>query len=220
MMEERPIDRVLRLAAAKGLNQTELATEMGTTSAALSNWKTRGMPADKYQAAADALGVTVDKILGRCVERPEPVEVDLDTHPDLERVRRVKLRLQAGVNGFGLDADESDGTPIFFRSDWLRQRGYKPYDLVALKVMGQSMEPSLYPDDLVVVNTADREPKDGKVFAINYEGEAVIKRMVRDGGTWWLASDNPDQRRFPRKECTGDACIIVGQVIHRQSEQI
>lgn len=150
----------------------------------------------------------------------EPEPIDLDTHPDLERIRRVRLRLQAGVNGFSLDADESDGMPIFFRADWLRQRGFKPYELIALKVAGQSMEPNLYPDDLVVVNTADREPKDGKVFAINYEGEAVIKRMVRDGGSWWLASDNPDQRRFPRKECVDHACIVVGRVIHRQSEQI
>lgn len=147
-------------------------------------------------------------------------EVDLDRHPDLERIRRVTLRLEAGVNGFAIDSEEKDGMPIFFRSDWLQQRGYKPYQLIALKVMGHSMEPTLYPDDMVVINTADVEPKDGKVFAVNYEGQAVIKRMVRDSGTWWLSSDNPDQRRYPRKECANSACLIVGQVIHKQSEQI
>ncbi|MBB1599947.1 hypothetical protein A9977_07855 [Variovorax sp. UMC13] len=147
-------------------------------------------------------------------------EVDLDNHPDLERIRRVTLRLEAGVNGFAVQSEENDGMPIFFRSDWLRQRGYKPYQLVAIKVMGHSMEPTLYPDDMVVINTADSEPKDGKVFAVNYEGQAVIKRLVRDGGTWWLSSDNPDQRRYPRKECASSACLIVGQVIHKQSEQI
>lgn len=174
----------------------------------------------RLEIVAKLLDLRVSSLVASAETQAEAAEIDLEAHPDLERIRRVKLRLQAGVNGFALDADESDGMPIFFRADWLRQRGYKPYDLIALKVAGQSMEPNLYPDDLVVVNTADREPKDGKVFAINYEGEAVIKRMVRDGGTWWLASDNPDQRRFPRKECSGDACIIVGQVIHRQSEQI
>ena len=82
------------------------------------------------------------------------------------------------------------------------------------------MEPTLFDDDVVVVNTEDTEPKDGEVFAINYEGEPVIKRLVRDASTWWLSSDNPDQRRYPRKECMDPHCIIVGRVVHRQSERI
>ena len=128
--------------------------------------------------------------------------------------------MRAGVSGFSVEPEEEDGPPIFFRNDWLLQRGYKPYNLIAIKVKGQSMEDKLYEGDMVVINTAEAEPIDGKVFAVNYEGEPVIKRLVRDSGSWWLASDNPDQRRFPRKECTQSSCIIVGRVIHRQSEQI
>ena len=223
MPSERPIDIALRLAKARGWNQTEFAAALGVTSAVISNWKSRGMPADQHMAVAAVFGVSVDQLVG-LVAVPEDFDdiqpIDLDAHPGLVRIRRVQLRLQAGVHGYSIDADESDGSPLFFRADWLKLRGYKPDHLVAIKVMGQSMEPTLYPDDMVVVNTTDTEPKDGKVFAINYEGEAVIKRMVRDAGSWWLASDNPDQRRFPRKECADGACIIVGQVIHRQSEQI
>lgn len=202
-----------------------LQVRLQISSAALTNWKARGVSKDGAIRAEQEFGCSVNWVLtgeGNEDARPrdEPEEVDLDTHPDLERIRRVSLRLQAGVNGFALDADEVDGDPIFFRSNWLRQRGFKPYDLIALKVMGHSMEPTLFPGDMVVVNTADREPKDGKVYAINYEGEAVIKRMIRDAGSWWLSSDNTDQRRFPRKECVADSCLIVGQVIHKQSEHI
>jgi len=175
----------------------------------------------RLKAVGEVLGLSMaDLGLDAPEERPEPEPIDLDAHPDLVRVRKVQLRLRAGVSGFAVEADEGDGAPIFFRSEWLQLRGYKPYKLIAIKVKGSSMEPSLYPDDMVVVNTADTDPKDGKVFAVNYEGEPVIKRMVRDGGVWWLASDNPDQRRYPRKECTEGSCIIIGQVIHRQSEQI
>jgi phage repressor protein C with HTH and peptisase S24 domain len=71
-----------------------------------------------------------------------------------------------------------------------------------------------------VINTADITPADGEVFAVNYEGEAVVKRMVRDAGEWWLSSDNPDQRRYSRKLCAGDACIIIGRIVHKQSERI
>lgn len=145
-------------------------------------------------------------------------EIDLDSHPDLVSVRRVNLKLQAGMNGFAVEPEEGEADPIFFRSNWLAARGYKPYNLIAISVRGPSMEPTLYEGDLVVVNTADREPKDGSVCAVNYEGESVIKRLQREGGSWYLASDNPDQRRFPRKEWIDGEAIIIGVVIHRQSE--
>jgi len=149
----------------------------------------------------------------------EPV-LDDEENPELFRVRKVKLRLSAGIAGFSVDAIEEDANPIYFRKDWFSQRGYNPIKLIAIKVKGESMEPSLYADDTVVINTADTTPIDGEVFAVNYEGEDVIKRLVRDAGTWWLTSDNPDNRRFPRKECGADACIIIGRVVHKQSERI
>jgi phage repressor protein C with HTH and peptisase S24 domain len=107
-----------------------------------------------------------------------------------------------------------------FHKSWFVKNGYSPDKLVAVKVRGESMETTLHENDTVVVNTADRTPKDGEVFAVNYEGEAVIKRMVRDIGQWWLSSDNPDQRKYHRKVCQGDACIIIGKVILHQTERI
>lgn len=145
---------------------------------------------------------------------------DEDNHPDAVRIRKVKLHLSAGIAGFAVEHEEEDTSPIFFRLDWLASRGFKPESLIVLGVKGASMEPGLFDGDSVVVNTADTTPRDGDVFAVNYEGEAVIKRFVRDAGIWWLSSDNPDQRRYPRKECSGDTCIIIGKVIHKQSERI
>lgn len=54
---------------------------------------------------------------------------------------------------------------------------------------------------------------------MNYEGELVIKRLVRGAGQWWLASDNPDQRRYPRKVC-GEDVFCIGRIVHKQSERI
>ena len=82
------------------------------------------------------------------------------------------------------------------------------------------MEPGLGEGDLVVINTADTTLVDGMVYAINYEGEAVVKRLVRDSGEWWLTSDNSDQRRFHRKSCRSGECIIVGRVVRKESDRI
>lgn len=149
------------------------------------------------------------------------VGIDNDAeNPQVSRIRKVKLKLSAGIVGFSVEPEEEYGNPIFFRRDWLATRGLKAENLIAVGVKGPSMEPGMYDGDTVVVNTADTIPRDGEVYAVNYEGECVIKRLIRDAGLWWLSSDNPDQRRFPRKECSGDMCLIIGKVIHKQSERI
>jgi len=82
------------------------------------------------------------------------------------------------------------------------------------------MEPTLYEDDLVILNTADTQMVDGAVYAFNYEGQAVVKRLSRDAGEWWLTSDNPDQRKYHRKLCRGGDCIIIGRVVRKESDHI
>ena len=135
-------------------------------------------------------------------------------------IRRVRFKLSAGASGFGIDyMDEVDAEPIVFRKDWYAKNGYKPEALFAVHVANGSMEPGLNHGDSVIVNTESKDPKDGVVFAVNYEGELVIKRLVRDAGQWWLSSDNVDQRKYPRKICD-ENCIILGEIVQKQSEKI
>lgn len=147
-------------------------------------------------------------------------EIDLENNPEFPSIKKVNLRVSAGITGFGVDPCTGDDSLIVFRSDWYQSRKLKPENLLALKVSGSSMEPNLYDGDVVVMNKADTELKDGEVFVFNLDGEVVIKRAVRDGGQWWLDSDNQDKTRFTRKACPDGICIPLGKVIHRQTERI
>lgn len=151
--------------------------------------------------------------------KSESLLISLSDHPDLVSVPRVKFKLSAGVSGFAIESENGNGKPVFFRKDWFETNNYKPDKLFAVRVSGASMEPALWDGDLVVINTADTNPHDGEAFAINYEGEMVIKRMRRDAGEWWASSDNADQRRFAPKRCTEDV-VVIGRVIYKQSERI
>lgn len=139
---------------------------------------------------------------------------------NLVHIKKVKLRLSAGLTGFMADPDFEDGGTITLDPAWVLGQGLIPDRLVATAVKGASMEPALYEGDIVVINTAATQPVDGEVFAINYEGEAVVKRLSRDAGEWWLTSDNQDQRKYARKLCRNGECIIIGRVIHRQGNRI
>jgi phage repressor protein C with HTH and peptisase S24 domain len=219
-------ERLAQAIALRKAKRADLAKFVGCSVQAVGdvlNGKTKAFTAANNAKAASFLGINPGWLAtghGPMHEQAEPVPIDLDSHPDLVSVRKVKLRLQGGISGFAVEPEEDGGTPIFFRAEWMRERGYKPYALLALKVRGHSMEPSLFPDDMVVINTAESEPKDGEVFAVNYEGEPVIKRLVREGGEWWLASDNPDKTRYPNKRWRDKESFLVGRVVHKQSERI
>jgi phage repressor protein C with HTH and peptisase S24 domain len=148
--------------------------------------------------------------------RVEAVDSD---DPRLTIIPKVRLRLTAGISGFEVEPEPYDGSTTTVPTDWLERRGYHRDNLIAIRVRGESMEPTFYEDDLVVINTADKQPMDGGVFAINYEGEPVVKRMSRDAGQWWLTSDNADQRKYHRKSCRGETCIIIGRVVRKETER-
>ncbi|MGZ8158374.1 MAG: XRE family transcriptional regulator [Methylobacter sp.] len=147
---------------------------------------------------------------------------DLHFEPSIEYlpVRMGSFHLQAGIVGYTVDYMDEEKAPIFFRSDWFKDNGYKPHRLVACQIKGDSMEPRLFAGDIVIINLDDTTPADGGVFAINYEGEMVIKRLIRDAGAWHLQSDNPDKIRHPNKICSIEFCIPIGRVIYRQSKEI
>lgn len=213
----------------------DIARHLNVSSSVLGNWKSRGVPPDRVYEIAKLVGTSSSYIIeGKLPIRVSPSSntqnesddaesrpqlLNLTEHPDLVSVPRVRFKLSAGVSGYAVEHDDGNGKPVFFRKDWFDRNGFAPSSLFAVLVSGSSMEPSLWDGDLVVVNTSDCKPHDGDVFAINYEGELVIKRMCRDSGQWFAASDNADQRRFAPKRCTDDVKII-GKVVYKQSERI
>lgn len=220
-------DRLTRALAESGLTQAELARACGVKPPSVSGWlsgKSKFLRGENLLSAAAALGVrqqwlaTGDGPMKDDSSTTAP-PIDLEDNPDYPAIRRVTFKLSAGASGFGIQYRDERGAPIVFQRQWYEARGLNPDRLFAVEVSNGSMEPGLYDGDTVVVNTESVEPKDGVVFAVNYEGELVIKRLVRDSGQWWLSSDNPDQRKYSRKACD-EHCILIGEIVHKQSERI
>lgn len=149
---------------------------------------------------------------------PQLLEIEADD-PVFAHVRRARIRLSAGVTGYAIDYDNGHDPPILFRRDWLASRGLRPDRLIVMRVSGSSMEPGLHDGDTIVVNLDDTNPKDGEVFAVDYEGELVVKRLRRDQGIWFLTSDNADKRRYQDKTVS-DGVALIGRVVQKQSEHI
>jgi hypothetical protein len=143
-----------------------------------------------------------------------------DDDPSVTQIRKVKLRVQAGITGYQVEPEYYDGETQNVPTDWLNREGLHKDSLISIVVKGDSMEPGLHEGDTIVVNTADTREVSGSVYVINYEGEAVVKRLIRDAGQWWLTSDNPDQRKYHRQLCKGSICLIIGRVVRKESTHI
>jgi len=221
-------------AAAKtlrGINtQTELARALNLSSQTVNNWEARGISKPGMLAAQATIGCSatwLDSGEGEMIlsapELPPGVMQVVAAGPDdpyTYGIPRVHLRLQAGIMGIQTEPDQRGHGILRIDRSWADRQNLDPKRLVAIQVKGESMEPALYEGDIVVINLADTRPVDGSVYAVNYEGEAVIKRLSRDVGEWWLTSDNTDQRRFHRKLCRNGECIIVGKVVRKESTHI
>lgn len=140
--------------------------------------------------------------------------------PSHTQIAKVKIKVQAGITGFQVEPEYYEGDTMGVPTDWVVKEKLPTEALLAIVVRGESMETALFDGDVIVVNTQDTKPVDGSVYVVNYEGEVVVKRMVRDAGMWWLTSDNADQRKYHRKSCKGAECIVIGKVIRKESTHI
>jgi phage repressor protein C with HTH and peptisase S24 domain len=205
--------------------KADLARLLNTSEQVLTNWESRGVSdkgivdACERMPGLNALWLKTGKGPTVKGKHLQSVVDETDDDDDYIGIKRVDLKISAGISGYGVEYMNGEKSPIFFRRDWLAKKGYNPEKLYAIPVTGESMETSLYKDDLVVINADDTRQIDGEVFAMNYEGELVIKRLHREAGQWYLSSDNPDKRRFPNKLCQ-DNCFIIGRIIYKQSERI
>lgn len=201
----------------------DLADQLGVTTQALYKvlrGTTRSLQASHHLKAAKVLRVEPSWLADGHGSRHPKGPVQLFDNPDFPAVRRVTFKFDAGAVGYRVDQlDEQDPEPLVFRADWFKSRGFTPSRLVATRVSGNSMETTLFDGDTIVINLDQAEARDGEVFAVRYDDQLVVKRMFKEGASWWLHSDNPDQRRFPRRECDA-ACQVLGRVVHRQSERL
>jgi len=77
------------------------------------------------------------------------------------------------------------------------------------RVEGDSMEATLRDGDLLVVDRS-LEPRHGDVIVACVEGDLTVKRLLTEGGRYFLSADNP---AYPRLELDGDCDSVIWGVV-------
>ncbi|WP_144025171.1 S24 family peptidase [Burkholderia sp. HI2500] len=110
---------------------------------------------------------------------------------------------------------------LAFKRSSLRDFGVPEKSARIIYASGGSMSPNIQDGCVVLLNLADREPRDGKVYAIcTPDGGLVLKRLVFDyhptigAHVWIMRSDNPDKTAHPDKILPpDDRTAIIGRAV-------
>lgn len=132
--------------------------------------------------------------------------------PDFVRIPRYDVELSAG-SGIN-NHDNLPSSSLAFRTDWLARKGINPKHCVIVGVSGDSMEPTLYNGDLVMLDRQVTEVRDMRLFGIvESDGTARVKRLQKLEGQLILHSDNRTYPAEVRSAVDAENMIILGQVV-------
>jgi len=113
---------------------------------------------------------------------------------------------------------------LAFRRDWLKKIGVSASSVRLARVYGDSMQPSLWPGDMILIDTRSNEPPVRKrdtrdqrrspIYALLDNGEARVKRIERPTADQiLLVSDCPDYAPELRQGADLKAISIIGKVV-------
>ena len=143
-------------------------------------------------------------------ERPEDLE------PDEDRVwiDRYDYRFSAGTGLIQWEIRQKKALP--FDIGFFKALGVKPQDCKLAQVHGPSMEPYLFNRDLMMICTTRTHVRDGRIYAVYFEDEALVKQIFKEPeGALRLHSYNAD---FPDRVIAADQLAslqIAGEVMYR-----
>ena len=215
-------------------SQEWLGKEVGLTRAAISFWENGTTHAAniahaQIERAAEALDTTAGYLLtgkghpGSTIKITGAGVAVMEDESDFDSDTGVTfpvydMDVSAGPGRIVAEFIETRKKLHFHRS-WMTQMRAKEADLKIVKVRGESMQPTLYDDDDIVIHLGLTRVRDGKVFALAYAGEARVKRLYQMAGPKLrVVSDNPDKVRYPDEVIEGEALndvLIIGQIMHK-----
>ena len=194
-----------------GLRKPDLAACVGVSLTTIQQYENGQFPRGELALRlADCLRCTLDWLLagrgdpeGGIVETPET---------RLVMVPMVEARLSAGSGSF-----ETGGEVLrhyAFRWDFLRRKG-NPARMALLRVSGDSMQPLILNNDVVLIDQSQNEPAPGRIYAVGVEDLVYLKTVNAMPGKIILSSANPAYAPIeaPTDEQLADLVRIIGRAV-------
>jgi len=137
--------------------------------------------------------------------------------PETIDIRLVTLKLRAGVARFGTDPVVEEGGSIKVPRVDIERGKLNADTLIAIQVRGQSMEPLMFEDDVIVIDPTDKKLVNRELYALNFDGDCCVKQMIKRNGEWYLHSVNPD---FGAVNARSGDFSVIGRVVYQPGRSL
>lgn len=131
---------------------------------------------------------------------------------ELVMVPRYDVRASAG--GGALIHSELIVDYLAFRQEWVSKMGLIRKKLALIEVQGDSMEPALQNDDLVLIDLRVSGLAADGIYVLQHRGHLLVKRIqCKFDGSVVIKSDNPAYESEVLKPDEAETLIVVGRVV-------
>lgn len=207
MDEDDPRQFLDQLIAANGDDYAGLSKMVGRNAAYIQQYIKRGSPKRLGERERGVLAryFGVDETrLGAPMERGKP-------NNGLRMIPKLPIEASAGAGA--LTDDELITGQMGFSDKWLKKLGCAPSQLSLIRVLGDSMVPTLIDgDDIMVDRSAAFRPVQDGIYVIRMDDTLLVKRLAKGpGGRLSILSDNPAYPGWP--DVDGAAVTVIGRVV-------
>ncbi|NLW80734.1 MAG: Cro/Cl family transcriptional regulator [Desulfovibrionales bacterium] len=177
---------ITEVALSKGVSADWLLTGEGEMKREGAAFIKRGaLPNDDMEAAREKACYAESKLNIPSIYNGRETLVCHDC--EITMVPMVEARLSAGGGSWETSADSD--RRYAFRTDFLRRKG-NASAMVLMRVAGDSMEPEIKDNDIVLVDTSNVTPRPGRIYAIAVEDLVYLKKVDAEPGKLILTSAN------------------------------
>ena len=136
-----------------------------------------------------------------------------DFGTEVVHIPRYDVKVSAGGGSWTLDQTIVEQMP--FQDRWLRQQLGKSADqMVLVSVEGDSMEPTLEENDLLLIDRQQREFAREGIYVIRLDNMLMVKRLQRQPkGLIQIISDNLSYPPITLSGDCGESFDILGKAI-------
>lgn len=159
------------------------------------NWKRRravGQKGNVFEYYVGDMPPSVQQALGFVPVSAKPDNspfVPVQIADDMERVPFYDVQASAGFGVFNGDVYAPDDY-IGLSKHWLEVRGLYLNRLMFITASGDSMYPTISDGDMLLINRASTQPKDGKIYVFRQGDQLWVKRVQGIMGSIRLIRDN------------------------------
>lgn len=171
------------------------------------------MDSEAAQSVAQKLLTPNEAGMGSTEKYKERVDDAHHVSQDFVMVPRYDVHGSAGHGA--ITHSEQIVDYLAFRGEWVRNAlGVSQKDLALISVKGDSMEPTLSNEDLILIDMRKGCVEDNAIYVLQHNGDLLVKRIQRKlDGSVVVKSDNPRYDPETLNQEMAGRLVVVGRVV-------